>query len=404
MRQAARWVMMLFIGAGALFVTGCWDRSEVNDLAIILSAGIDQDNRNGVKLSVEVYIPKSGESGTTRDGMSPSGGGGRPTLVSSATGVSLSDAMSHLQERLSRKLYWGHNHVFVIGKKRAEAGLDDDLDFVLRYPEMRERANFYITEGTAIEVMRVMPQLERSTMEALRELSKTEVGSRVDLKQLLELMSRSPDQAFYLPYVLRGSEMTDSQYARNPDVPYFKGMAVLKKGKLVGTVDNETSLGVLWLTDRIRASTLVVYPISSGSISVSLSRSVTDAKPYIGPDGKWRLDLTVHYEGDVVQNTSGLDLMKPDQFTRIVEGANETIRGRMEAALKEVRTGMKADVLDFGEAFRRKYPKQWRTAKGEWEERFKEIEISLDVKADIIRPGSITGNIPELIRKDGGRE
>lgn len=404
MSRAARWILTLLIGAGAPFVSGCWDRSEVNDLAIILAAGIDQENRNSVKLSVEVYIPKGGEAGTTQDAMSPSGGGGRQTLVSSATGVSLSDAMSHLQERLSRKLYWGHNHVFVIGKERAEAGLEDDLDFVLRYPEMRERANFYITEGTAMEVMKVMPQLERSTMEALRELSKTEVGSRVDLKQLLELMSRSPDQAFYLPYVLRGTEMTDNRNVRDSNVPYFKGMAILKRGKLVGTVDNETALGVLWLTDRIKTSTMIVYPMSTGSISIRLSRSETEVKPHIGTDGRWSLSLTVRYEGEVTQNTSGLDLMKPDQFKRIVEGANATIRRRMEAALKEVRTGMKTDVLDFGEAFRRKYPKQWRAAKGGWENRFAQIEIALDVKADTIRPGSITGNIPEMIRKDGERE
>lgn len=373
-------------------------------MAIILAAGLDQDKGNRVKLSVEVFIPKGGEPGASGDGMSPSGGAGRPTLISSATGVSLSDAMSHLQGRLSRKLYWGHNHVFVIGKKRAEAGLDDDLDFVLRFPEMRERANFYITEGTAAEVMNVMPQVERSTMEALRELSKTEVGSKVDLKELLELMSRSPDQAVYLPYVLRGTEMADNRNVRDSNAPYFKGMAVLKRGKLVGTLDNETSLGVLWLTDRIKASTMVVYPMSNGSVSISLSRSKTEVEPRIDPEGKWSLGLTVHYEGEVSQNTSGLDLMKPDQFKQIVEGANATIRLRMEAALKEVRTEMKADVLDFGEAFRRKYPRQWREAKKEWEKRFAQIEIVLDLKADIVRPGVITGNIPELIRKDGERE
>ncbi|MFD0677545.1 MULTISPECIES: Ger(x)C family spore germination protein [unclassified Paenibacillus] len=396
-----RSMLLLVIGAASCLLSGCWDRMEVNDMAIILAAGIDQGAHNEVELSLQVFIPASGNSSVMTQDSRKSSGRGEQTLVSVAKGTSLADAVSHLQERLSRRLFWGHNKIFVFGKQRAEAGVKDDLDFLLRYVEMRERADMYVSEGKAIDVMRVIPELERSSMEALRELSKTEVSTEVDLRDVIEQIVETPGQTFYVPYVLSGSAMSHENFVRNTAAPYFKGLAIFKEGKMVGNVDNNLTRGVLWLTNKIKKTTITVVPASvPGNVSISLSRNESRLQPHINANGKWGLTISIQCEGDVLQNTSSLDLMKPDQMHLIEEKASELIRSRVMGALEKIKKGMGADVFGIGEAFHRKYPRQWNKEKMKWRESFSEIDIELTIYVHILRPGIMSKNIPSLNQKE----
>jgi spore germination protein KC len=78
-----------------LLLSGCWDRREVNDIAIILGAAIDKEDNENIELSVQVFIPKALSGGGGMNG-GASGGGGM-TMVRTANGSSLADAASKLQ-------------------------------------------------------------------------------------------------------------------------------------------------------------------------------------------------------------------------------------------------------------------------------------------------------------------
>ena len=39
------------------FLTGCWDRTELNDLAIELGWGLDQAKNNKIEISAQFIIP-----------------------------------------------------------------------------------------------------------------------------------------------------------------------------------------------------------------------------------------------------------------------------------------------------------------------------------------------------------
>ena len=86
-----------------LFLTGCWDRIEIHDLAIVTGAAIDQKD-DEIELSVQVFIPKAMGSG----GGQSSGGGGKITYTASQTGKNIADALSKLQGKFPRE-YLGKN-------------------------------------------------------------------------------------------------------------------------------------------------------------------------------------------------------------------------------------------------------------------------------------------------------
>lgn len=50
--------ILLFFLASFL-LSGCWDRREVNDTALVLGAAIDKEKGGGIRLTVQILIPKA---------------------------------------------------------------------------------------------------------------------------------------------------------------------------------------------------------------------------------------------------------------------------------------------------------------------------------------------------------
>ena len=63
---------------------------------------------------------------------------------------------------------------------------------------------------------------------------------------------------------------------------------------------------------------------------------------------------------------------------------------------------MKVDILGFAEEFHRKYPREWKKVKKDWDEIFPTVKVTLDIKAYIRRPGLST--TPQGLPEDEVKE
>lgn len=68
-------LLLLGICGTTPFLSGCWDRTEITDLAIVTAASIDKKDNNQIELSVQVFIPSSISSGGGGQGGGASQGG-----------------------------------------------------------------------------------------------------------------------------------------------------------------------------------------------------------------------------------------------------------------------------------------------------------------------------------------
>jgi spore germination protein KC len=398
LRKIARVIAVFSLFPSLLLLSGCWDRVEVNDLALISAAGIDKKSDNTIELSVQVFIPRS----TGTQGMSSGGTGGGTsdqTMVRSAEGITFADAMMKLQEELPRTIFWGHDEIFVIGSELAREGIQPLLDFMVRHPQIRQSAFIFISKNKAKRQLELMPPLERSSSEVLREMARSGVGMKVSLKDVIQRLS-SDAGAVGLPWV---EELPDEPGQSGLKTsPYISGTAVFKKDKLVGHINDELTRGVLWLRNEIKQAMITVKPdIAEGLISMKLLRGHTRLIPKI-ENGKWKITVMGETEDDIVQNGTNLRLMNP-KFARMLEKDVETdIQNRMQEALDQVQINMKADVLGFARAFHRKYPGIWRKEKQNWDEIFPKVEVSFNIKAHVRRPGmtnSPAGLQPNEVRQ-----
>ena len=133
-------------------VSGCWDRVEINDLAIVTAAAIEKKENDQIELSIQVFVPKSLSSGGGQGG---AGGGSKITYTASETGKNIADALSKIQGKFPREIFWGQCKVFIFGEKVAKEGIQEQMDFLLRHPEPRGRAYVYISEGKAKPILEI---------------------------------------------------------------------------------------------------------------------------------------------------------------------------------------------------------------------------------------------------------
>ena len=380
-----------------LLACGCWDRTEVNDLALVMAAAIDKKEGNRIELSVEIFLPRSQRGG----GISGMGGeqggakgGGKATLVRSAEGVNIADALARLQEEVPRKIRWGHCKVYIFGEETAKAGIFEKVDFFQRHPEVRTRAYVYVSKGNASRILEVLPPLERDSGEVIRELSKLHVGMGVtilDLKQML----RGEGGAVALPMVDILSPRKGQHELET--APYLFGTAVFKKDKMIGRITQNETRGVMWLKNEIRNATVTVKEEEfEGSVSFHQIRATTKLTPKI-ERGKWKMHVEVKAEGDMVQNGTVLNPVRPEILGKMEKAFKDEIQNQLETALRTVQKKMKADIFGFAEEFHRKYPKQWHQVKDQWDDVYPKVEVTIDIKAHIRSPGAAThpAGIPE---------
>ncbi|WP_158735559.1 Ger(x)C family spore germination protein [Alteribacillus sp. YIM 98480] len=371
-------------------LNGCWDQREVNDLLYVVAVGIDKPEdvteNEQVEVTIQFAIP-SNVRGDQTGGMG--GGGGKAVEQRTLTGATIMDAMSKLQQETSRQIFWGHNEVIVIGDRLAKENLHEHIDFFARYPEPRLQSRVFIVNGNAKELLNVDLLLESIPSEKLKDLSSLQVMQDVTLKDFLQKLSKNHRGASAPLVQKKTTETGDEKLALN-------GTAILKNNKMVGSIDAEATRGLLWVLDEIDLATVTIQPEKEGKISFNLIRSRTSLQPVI-ENGKWKITVSIQTDDDVAENGTNLNVMSPNTVKNLEILLEKELEKRIYLTLEKVQRGMKADVFNFGDAFHRKYPKEWSKIKENWEQKFPEVEVKVETNVKVKRPGSSTSpqGIPE---------
>ncbi|MBB5172288.1 Ger(x)C family spore germination protein [Texcoconibacillus texcoconensis] len=367
--------LLIFLSVLTLLLSGCWDRQEINDLAIVLGAGIDITDEGLIDLSVEIVTAQEGQEEEQ---------GGAQTYVESATGQTVVDATSTLQQKLSRQLFWGQMEAIIMSENMAREGVHGSLDFFARQPQTRLRNYIYVTEENPKEVFAATPHLEVSTTKTLAELSEFQAGLNVTTLDFLRALESEGEHGV-LPMV----ETLPQDAGKEEEQTDLMGnrAALFKRDKMIESIDMDITRGVMWLRDEIEGATVTLSPErSEGLISMYMIRSDVNFKPQI-QGGTWKILVEAKSEDDIFQNASNLDLKEVDNV-KMLEGELATqIEDRMRETLEVVQQDLQLDVFGFGETFRRKYPEKWDEVRDQWDEKFAEVEVDFDIETIIHRPG-----------------
>ncbi|MCJ8008318.1 Ger(x)C family spore germination protein [Lederbergia wuyishanensis] len=373
--------LIFFLGMLVL-LTGCWDRVEINDQAIITATAIDQDDNGKVEITLQIFIPKSFSTG----GSGGPGSTGPVTFNTSQRGDNIADALSKIQGKLSRKLFWGQCKVFIFGEEVAKSGIKNHIDYLLRQPQPRERALLFVA-SKAKKALEMPAVLERYSSEGIKEQSKLTTGIKVTLQDFDEMLVGNSSAAS-LPYLKISKEKHMQGQTNN--YAHIYGTAIFKKDKMIGKMSERETRGLLWIKDELRDYTVTIKIDDDhhGEISLNPVSAQIHLIPKI-QNNKWSMIVKIKTEGAIALNTTNLDITKAKAIKTIEKAYEKKIHGRVKLAVDLMQDKLNADIVDFAKEFHRKYPKEWEKVEKNWNEKFPEVDVVIDVNAHVKRQGYI---------------
>lgn len=372
--------LIILLSFTPFIMCSCWNRRELDKIAIVAAAGIDKVSTDKIKITAQVF--KAGEI------QSPQSGGAaveEPYINFESVATTTFEAIRNITQISSRKLYWGHNQVFIFGKETAEEGIERYIDFFVRDHETRLMVNVIISKGTANELLETEAKLETipamNINDIIEELGSTSRAPQITLKDIAECLLSNTTAA--VAPLVEIQEMNKKKQAR------ISGTAVFKKGKMIGELDSLESRGFLWVIGKVKSGVITVKtPHSNDNASIEIIRASSDISPEI-ENGILNITVKIKEEGTLDEQDSSKDLTELSAWHSLERLHALAIQKEITAAVKKAQE-YNTDIFGFGEAIHRRYPLLWKDIESQWEELFPQLKVNIKIHAKLRRSGLIT--------------
>jgi spore germination protein KC len=359
-----------------VFLTGCWNRVEINDLAIESMLGVDLADRRQIRIIAQIVNPPlltDSSPGDPRDRET-----GQAYFVLTQEGSNPSECSSKLQEKLSRQFIVAHRRVVIIGDKLARSGIQNVLDHLSRDPGTR--LDTFILVADHMEASRLLSTpdyLEKMPSEAVLEIEHSNTGLAIDMKDFLLMCATegTAPVAATIRATRKGFELS--------------GTAVFRDYKLIGYLNDEQTRALMWLRDEMKKGVVTIdSPGTNKKISVNILRAKTKLKPSI-QNGHVHMDVYILTEGNISENNSNLNLFNPKNIEKIEQQTADQIRACIRQTIGFAQKQLQADIFKFGQIVYKKLPNEWETLRYRWGEEFPKTEVTLHIKVNIRQIGML---------------
>jgi spore germination protein KC len=383
-----------------VFITGCWSRRELNDLAIAVGIGIDKSG-DQYKVSVQVVDP-SEVAGKKLSGLAP-------VIMYQATGKTIFEALRKMTTISPRKIYLAHLRILVLGESLAREGIKDALDFMSRDPEIRN--DFFIVvakETNAEDTLKILTHLEKVPAVKLSSSLVTSQKSwapttTVKLDELIsDLVSEGKHP------VLTGLQVTGNQKigqtkenieaVRSPAELKFTELAVFKQDKLIGWLSEIEGKAYNYIHNHVSNTVSYVTCPHGGRLTLEILSSETKVKGRIRNEQP-HIDIEVRIEANIGEVQCHLDLTKTETIAEVEKWTNQRIEEIIETTINKVKEDFKVDIFGFGDVIHRSNPQAWKELKEHWDRTFVSMPVHVKVSTTIRQFGKVSNSFMEEMKE-----
>lgn len=362
-------------------LSGCWGRTEVNDLAFVVGSALDK-KEDKLQLTYQIVVPAAMKEG----GGTSSTSSNRAYVMKKAIGEDVHDSVEKIQAKLSRKIFVAHRKVLFIGEELAKSGVINILDQYGRDPESRLRSYvLVIKNGTGEEALGIPNFLEQFPSEGVREIEKMKLQTSVNLRDFYIDASSEGITPVLGVAEIKGDQSSSGE--NNERELIISGSAILKNYKLLGYLNDEQTRGLLWLKGKVDQAIIVADIADVGRVSLKLTKSSRKIKPLFFGDNHIKMLVKIVADGVIVENNTRLDLTNPENLEFLKRQLTKSLKERIEATVKVAQDEYQTDILGFGQEIYRHHPARWNKLSKDWDQHFSNMDINIDVKLTILRTG-----------------
>lgn len=368
-------------------LSGCWNYKELNDYSIVSGVAIDKVG-NEYETSVLISnLPKNNSDKSSSESN---------VVVYSGKGSSIFDSLKKIGLISPKELYFGSFSVLVISEEVAKDGINNAVDFFIRYPSSRK--NFYVSLARDVKA--------KDTLKILTPLSSfpsQNITDNINSTKNLQGTIFSLDFNHLLSNILtdgieptincieikgdieEGSSQENLESSEQKTYTKLSNIGIFKDDKLVDWANHDESLGINIINGKINEMYLDLeyddgyVVVDSTSFSTNVSVELKDNKPIV--------NINLSGEARIIEVKGKVDLKDSDVIEELQKKANNKIKKQVNKALK-LAIENKTDIFGFGKMFYQEYPDYFKSVKKEWNNNLGNIEFK--IKSDLMLKNKVS--------------
>ncbi|WP_289139891.1 Ger(x)C family spore germination protein [uncultured Brevibacillus sp.] len=384
-----------------ILTTGCWDRKELNNLAIASAIGIEKkDGHYRVIVQIENAgeIAKKSASGT-----------GAPVATFQTNGKTVFEALRKMSTVSPREIYVSHLRFVVLSEELAQEGIGKALEFFSRYANFRTDFNIFIArKSEVINILTTLTQIEKipgiSIFSSIRSSVRTwGEFQEISIDQFISKMES--DTGAVLPGLsYSGDEeisknMSNIQNSLAPAHIKLSGMAVFKKDRLRGWLNEMESIGLNFTQNAIKETVVHVPCGKEGNMAVDIFHTKAKVKSWIENEKPYG-GIDLYIEGSIGEIPCPIDVSQVEKILLLEKNTNKEIEKYVSSALRKSQKSLRSDIFGFGEELNRSNPKKWGAFKKNWDAFFVDLPVEITVKTKLRSSGQTLKSFLENVTKE----
>lgn len=369
-----RFIILLFLIFNIFFIAGCSNIEQLDDKMIIHGVGIDR-----VENTFELTIQQFSVTGSNEKE--------EGAQVVKTKGNSLMDAFSDLSLQTGKTPMFSQNLVLAIGEETAYNGINDILDFFVRYYESRPTVKIIIVKGKAESVLSFKKDDKLIMAKDIMAITESErINSKVMSSNIFQFVGALKNSTLDPIASIVSVEMQNDE-----EILAANGTAVFKDDKLAGFIDTNSTRGALIINNRLNGGTEVIDVESVGKVSYSLEKSKSKVKFKL-ENGKPIYNIIIKINTNIYEIERDIKTQLPDNaFNLMEEALISRIKTITSQAIYKSIFEYNSDIFGFGQIALKSDKEYFRTFENNWDQAMKEAKYNIDVSVKIDDTGQGVG-------------
>lgn len=366
-------VILLFLSTA--LITSCWSRREIENLGFVMGIGVSKTDQGLYSVVVQVANPNTlaAEAPKLKEVY---------TIIKSE-GPTIFDAIRNLSMTAKRRLYIAHINSVVIDESVAREGLRKVVSFLVQDMEVRLESEVFISKIPPEDIYDTPNYLGMIPAMGLSIIAQNfGANNKIyvsDLHQTVDAVNNP-----VINYVTSLVEKIEPPSGNEKPELELAQIAVFDDDRLIGYLDWEEGQAYNFITNNFKNG-LITFENAPKNDRITIEGLSSKAKITPGyKDGKVSFDIEVKVQGNVAERITEDVSFDELDIELLQQQLNEVIKKKLNKAIDNAQQKFEIDYFNFSKYFFRKYPKEFKSLKGDWNKVFSNADISVKVESTIL--------------------
>lgn len=363
--------LCILIGLIMTLLNGCAKVNQLHERLIVQGIGIDSVDDN-YEVTMHVF-----------DDINTGADEAEKIEVLTGTGGSVLDALTNVSLRTGREPLFSQNLILVIGNQAAKNGLDNILDFFIRYYEARPSVSVFVSHDSAKSVMTSeynnlpVTAMKISSLASAGELSGKFLESNI--VDVINCLCGNLSDPCLMALKVESSDSGENIIADST--------AIFNKNTLVDFLNLNQTRGLLLLTSKVNGGTFSVNMDEQNKATLMFDKVNSKPDIYVEND-KIRIVSNIYAETDLYSLDGDIKNKYPSEYLSEIEAAAANIlKENCMSAINRAIFDLNSDIFNFGKLVRLKHPDYFRNIESDWHTVMKDVDYEVNVNVSISKIG-----------------